>query len=314
MPAQIQTLNGATSTHKLHIVSKVNAHHARKTDVEVRRIPNVEISPDSISAALQTSLAWDTVLELFKLEIQRAVPVDGLVYHFEEDGLHHKSGPGRHHAVMYNLALNGESLGELGLSRRKRFTEEDMAQLEHLLRGLVYPLRNALLYNRALHSAFKDPLTGVNNRAALDQALGRELDLAHRTENPLSLLMLDIDHFKQINDQYGHSAGDHALKCFTRGVMDCVRGSDIVYRFGGEEFVVLLSNTDIDGAKLLAERIREAVAEIECEILGSSFKMTVSAGVASLRADEGSEHLFHRADEALYQAKLSGRNRVETAA
>ena len=312
MSAQIQTISGANA-QKLHIISKAETRRGRSSDVEVRRIPVAPVTPEAISAALQTSLAWDTVLEIFREAIQPAVEVDSLVYYFAEDELHYKSGTGRHHALMYSLSLNGESLGELSLSRRKRFSEEEMAILEDLLRGLVYPLRNALLYQRALRSAFRDPLTGVNNRAALDQAMQREYDLARRNESPLSLLMLDIDHFKKINDEHGHSAGDHALKCFAECLLDCARGSDIVYRYGGEEFVILLNNTDVEGARLLAERVRQAVAEIECEGFGAGFTMTVSAGVAALKDGEDMNALLQRADGALYQAKLGGRNRVEVA-
>lgn len=313
MSAQIQTISGSNA-HKLHIISKAETRRGRRSDVEVRRIPVAPITPEAISYALQTSLAWDTMLEIFMEVIQTAIEVDGLVYYFAEDELHYKTGASRHHALMYNLSLNGESLGELSLSRRKRFSEEEMETLENLLRGLVYPLRNALLYQRALRSAFKDPLTGVNNRAALDQAMQREYDLARRNESPLSLLMLDIDHFKKINDEHGHSAGDQALKCFADCLLDCARGSDIVYRYGGEEFVVLLNNTDVEGARLLAERIRQAIEEIKCEGFGADFTMTVSAGVAALKADEDMNTLLQRADTALYQAKLGGRNRVEVSA
>ena len=136
--------------------------------------------------------------------------------------------------------------------RRQRFSDGEIARLENFLCMLVYPLRNALQYHEAVLSSFTDPLTGACNRAAMQTAFERELNLARRQQTPLSVIMLDIDHFKKINDRYGHSNGDCVLRSVSQCVANTIRSSDMLFRYGGEEFVVLLSNTNRAGAKLLA--------------------------------------------------------------
>ena len=178
---------------------------------------------------------------------------------------------------------------------------------------MIYPLRNALLYREALRSAHRDPLTGLNNRRCLQETLRRETELAHRHGNPLSLIVLDIDHFKAVNDRHGHDVGDLALRAVAQCAAGCVRGSDMLFRFGGEEFVILLTNTDRDGALLLAERVRTAVEAMECATDMQSLRLTASLGVAGLQAGEREDQLFKRADKALYRAKEEGRNRVRGA-
>ncbi len=126
------------------------------------------------------------------------------------------------------------------------------------------------------------------------------------------MLVIDIDHFKQVNDTYGHRFGDDVLRAVAHAVGDTIRRSDVLYRYGGEEFVVLASHTTLTGARQLAERIRGNVAGI-ATVGGRELRVTVSVGAAQLRAGESAEALFVRADQALYRAKESGRNRVETA-
>lgn len=175
--------------------------------------------------------------------------------------------------------------------------------------ALIYPLRNAVTYLRAVEMASRDPLTGISNRRALDHALPREIDIARRQSTPLALLMIDIDHFKRFNDCFGHTFGDDVLLAVAQTIARTIRRSDLLYRFGGEEFVVLASHTDRDGAQLLAERIREAVAAITT-VRGRSIELSVSLGLASLLSNEGQDSLFERADQALYKAKQGGRNQT----
>jgi diguanylate cyclase (GGDEF)-like protein len=159
-----------------------------------------------------------------------------------------------------------------------------------------------------LQSALHDELTGLGNRAAYDKSLQREIELAQRQNTPLSLIVLDIDNFKHINDSYGHSSGDQALKALSSTITQSMRRSDIAFRFGGEEFVLVLSNTDVSAATIVAERLRLAVAESHYTDNAKTFRFTISVGVAELEVDEQAYHLFERADMALYQAKQTGRN------
>jgi diguanylate cyclase (GGDEF)-like protein len=166
------------------------------------------------------------------------------------------------------------------------------------------------------HFATHDELTGVANRRALIQALDRDVAHAVRSGEPYALLMLDMDHFKSVNDTCGHRAGDQVLCHVAAIVRARLRSQDLVGRYGGEEFVVLLPGTPAQGAAVLAERLREAVAQAPCECQGRPIPVTVSIGVCGARLESGDtwDQLIHAADQALYAAKAAGRNRVECAA
>jgi len=228
--------------------------------------------------------------------------------HLGKDAIHHCS---------YRLSCDQGFLGEIIFSRSKRFQEEELATLESLLASLVFPLRNALDYQAALRLSLSDSLTGLGNRAALDTTLLRELQLAERHNQELSLLMIDIDHFKKINDDYGHAKGDATLRAVAETIQNACRNSDISFRYGGEEFVVLLRETGVSGARTIAERIRRQVSLLALENNGrNTIRPTVSIGIATAGAGqrESIQELFERADKALYHAKTEGRNRTHNLA
>ncbi|MGM0594637.1 MAG: sensor domain-containing diguanylate cyclase [Pseudomonadota bacterium] len=156
--------------------------------------------------------------------------------------------------------------------------------------------------------ATTDKLTGINNRLRFEQLLEKELERGERYRRRLALIMFDIDHFKQVNDNYGHDIGDKVLKKIARVVEAKLRRPDAFARWGGEEFMILAPETDLDGALELAERLREAVTEADFAPVG---KVTASFGVAGCRNDDTLRALVRRADRALYRAKEQGRNRVE---
>lgn len=161
------------------------------------------------------------------------------------------------------------------------------------------------------HLATTDSLTGVSNRPHFLSLLYHEFARARRYKAPLSLMVLDLDFFKQINDGYGHAAGDSALKAFSVAAADCLRGMDVLGRLGGEEFGILLPSTAVDQSESVAERIRAAVAKIAIETEFGTVRFTTSIGVAqSQEGDESVDVLLARADGALYAAKAAGRNRV----
>ena len=169
-------------------------------------------------------------------------------------------------------------------------------------------LRNlALSQSRAL----TDGLTGLPNRRAADDTLKRMAAHAGRTSSSLGAVLFDLDHFKQINDLCGHEKGDEVLAAVGMAVMGNLRASDFAARFGGEEFILLLPDTDREGAVTLAEKVRLAIAAVE--VAGVARPITATLGVASLPEDADEPTLLLRAaDRALYRAKSRGRNRVET--
>lgn len=263
-----------------------------------------------LAHSLQTTLDVETLIELFSNESGKDLPHDGLVYRNPELAMEVSVGKVARHKCHYRLLIAGQILGELEFSRRRRFDEAELQLVEYLLSSLLYPLRNALLYRRALHTALRDPLTGVNNRTAFDTSLKREVDLARRHGTALGMVVLDIDHFKQINDRYGHMVGDCVLRDVAAHASECVRSTDMLFRYGGEEFVILLSSTSMQGAKRLAERIRSAIEKLECRYGNTAVQVTASLGVACLHPEDTPQALFERADQALLKAKHEGRNRV----
>ncbi len=170
--------------------------------------------------------------------------------------------------------------------------------------------RVTALYREA---ALLDPLTGVSNRRGFNEEAGRMLARARRDGTATALLLLDIDHFKAVNDRWGHAAGDRALKALTGTVAAELRAGDLIGRLGGEEFAVALAGSDAGQAFRLAERIRQAVAAQPIPIRDgyANIRLTVSVGVAVGRGEESSEALLAEADTALYRAKARGRDRVE---
>lgn len=259
---------------------------------------------------LQTTLEADTVVLLFAEECAKHVPYDSFTYSNKIDGVMVDTGSAARHSCHYRLVVAEESLGQLTLTRSRPYADTEITELEDMLVALVYPLRNALLYQRALRSAQKDALTGLYNRSALDTSLQREFNLARRNKTALSLLVLDIDNFKVINDTHGHAAGDAVIKQLAAAIAALSRNTDIVARFGGEEFALLLNATDKAGAQVIAARICEAVRALVCKVKGARIPFTVSIGVATLARDKNEKSLLERADMAMYAAKRGGRDRV----
>lgn len=266
-----------------------------------------------LSLQLQTSLETERILELFFDAVQRLVPLSALSYQLASCDLRLDLGERANHSAGYRLNHDGEYLGELTFRRNQRFSEDELGQLESLLASLLFPLRNALLYRAALQTALRDPLTETGNRVAMTQTLQREVDMARRNLQPLSVLMVDIDHFKQINDKHGHSIGDEALKAVANALKDSLRNVDMVFRYGGEEFLVLLSNTSREAASMVGERLRMAVMGIQYLVENRTIELSVSLGCASLLPGESMESLLRRADSALYVSKREGRNRLSMA-
>jgi diguanylate cyclase (GGDEF)-like protein len=282
-------------------------------------IPLIPLSPEQemesrlrLTQAMQMSLEPHEILNTFYRHIQALVTVSGMLFKHAANTSDFRIGRECIHHCDYRLTTDEGYLGEIIFSRSKRFSEAELMKLEFLLSSLIYPLRNAMRYQTAMRLALLDPLTLLGNRAALDTAFRRELQIAERHKHELSMLMIDVDFFKKINDEHGHHRGDLVLCEVSKAIQAACRSSDITFRYGGEEFVVVLGKTDTDGAKIIAERIRQQIAETQIMHNGTTINVTVSIGIATHQRSQ-KEHindLFERADKALYSAKASGRNRV----
>ncbi len=239
------------------------------------------------------------------------------------------------HAILFPNAATLKSIAILPMIRRSklvgfiglgshdpnRFTRHHASDfLNRLATISAICLENTANREHLVIAGLTDPLTGLHNRRYLERRLEEEVTRALRYRHPLSCLFIDADHFKQINDRHGHGAGDSVLRELALRVRECLRLSDIATRFGGEEFTLLLPQTDATEALNLAERIRHRIQDKPIAIHGGeSVAVTVSIGVSALRPDSDSstqqigERLLGDADSALYESKESGRNRVQLA-
>ena len=277
--------------------------------------PPADLDTLRLGQMLHTALEPERLVSLFANELTHHVPHDGLRFISHEPALELVQGGDARHHLSYRLTLAGEDLGELTLLRNRPFRSHEAEVTERLLCALVYPLRNARMYQRALDMAQRDALTGLLNRGAFQQALEREMHLALRQGGTqTALLMVDADHFKRVNDEHGHLAGDQVLKALARIMGERVRRSDQLFRFGGEEFALILSATDLEGARALAEDLRAAVAESLLDADGQALAVTVSVGCTALRPEDTGDNALRRADAALYMAKERGRNQVAAVA
>lgn len=204
-----------------------------------------------------------------------------------EIGLANRSG-GYDESILKDLVPVVDALGQIIVGRWDR---QARIQAEKELKEL----------------ASTDPLTEVANRRSFELKLSDEMARANRYEEPLSLLMLDIDHFKDVNDQHGHDAGDMILKELTNEIKEQVRKIDFIARWGGEEFMIILPKTPIGMAQAFAERLRE---HIEAYAFSCSSETTISLGITTFHAGESKDDFVSRVDQALYEAKESGRNRI----
>jgi diguanylate cyclase len=159
----------------------------------------------------------------------------------------------------------------------------------------------------------EDPLTGTLNRRGLDIVLSREVARCKRSRHQLALAMVDIDHFKEVNDRHGHDAGDKMLQHMTTTIRSVLRESDVLARYGGEEFLIVFPDTDISGAAFVTDRLRNLVGNTPMIYEGRKIQATISAGLAQVKGDENGQSLIMRADAALYKAKNAGRNCVKIA-
>jgi diguanylate cyclase (GGDEF)-like protein len=264
-----------------------------------------------LAALLQTTIEIEPLFELFFGQVKSLLKLGSC--HFVNQGkdIKLKLGTISAHNCDYSLNIQQQYLGNISFTRKHRFSEAELAQLENLLSTLVYPLRNTINYRDALNQALRDPLTGLGNRVALDNSLEYQWQMAQRYEQDLGVLMIDIDFFKKINDTYGHDIGDDVIKHVAESIKVTTRQTDMVFRYGGEEFLVLLNKTTTLGSSIIAERIRENIENLNLvDAKGQLIKVTASLGGTHLKAGSSKSKLVQEADKALYLAKEQGRNCV----
>lgn len=263
-----------------------------------------------LSDLLSRNLEIEPIIKAFSKYIQTEIPHSGCQYKSTEMGISLDSGNPRYNLASYRLTLQSHLLGEITFFRETRFRADELSNLEDLLCSLIYPVKNALMYEVALKSAYTDPLTGLSNRVAMEKMLPREIELSNRHSHTMAILVMDLDGFKEINDNCGHDVGDQVLRDVGEVLQSAVRNTDLLYRFGGDEFVGGLPQTDINGALEVSERIRQGVEKLTIPDSEISNNIEISIGITMLRTKDSFNNAFKRADKALYQAKKGGKNRI----
>lgn len=276
-------------------------------------------SPDilaRLTRRLSTTLSLENQLTIFAEEAATVVPFDSLQYrhHIAKQDFVFSTGLGGPHRAEYRLNLEGAHFGTLTLLRRQRFTEEELGGIEMLIGTAICPIRNACQFIALEQTARTDALTGIPNKRALDEDLARTSHLSDRHQETYSLILLDLDHFKAVNDIHGHLVGDQILRLTAESMERTLRVSDSIFRFGGEEFAVLLPHTASNEAREVADRLREAVTNTIFERGDIRVGVTASCGVSTHMQGESAEQWLTRADEALYRAKREGRNQTRISA
>ncbi len=290
------------------IVTPLQRSAPRKRQVDIRHCRTKDAP--CMDTLLHSHLDIETLLREFSRCTASCVSHSGVRYAAPDRSLEVRVGREAHHHCRYRFEFEGDDLGEITVMRGKRFAQRETLRLDHSMRLLLSPLCNALRYWRAIQASYTDPLTDVYNRSFMDEALHREAALAHRHGSALSILVLDIDGFKLINDSRGHAAGDEALRRVAKTIGACLRATDLVARYGGDEFLVILSNTALAGARTLSKLIRRQLETSDADLPPTAQHPAVSIGIAALQPNESQHELFHRADRALYRAKRRGGDRV----
>lgn len=261
------------------------------------RTPETIVNRDLVRAAMQS----DTTEVL---EIPQDVEVEGALVDFRPRTV-----------VFMPVSHKSVPLGVVVMASNETFGAEDLARLDLFRHGLGLALNNALAHSRLQRLAALDPLTGVYNRRFGLGRLHEEFGRAVRANTPLGVMMLDLDHFKSVNDTYGHQVGDRLLTSVAGIVSSMLREGDILVRYGGEEFLIVLPAASSENIRSIGERVRRAVEESSLVDGSQTVRITISIGGAAYPNQNvpGEESLLELADEALYIAKQAGRDRVEIA-
>lgn len=289
-------------------VAQITSAEAHEPQTLAKQPGASNIAAVQLLMSLQASLDIEQVIKTLYAELQRGISLSGLRFATGgSDELEVRCGRRARCRWVYSLTISGQKLGELTLYRTKSTSDAEERLMESLVGLITLPVRNALKYRAALRAARHCPLTGLMNRAAMEEQVSREIELSSRHRQPMALIVLDVDQFKAINDTHGHQVGDEVLKSVAEALRECARQSDLVFRYAGDEFVIALSHTDLAGAEAVAERILKHTTDTVIHDQDAEVRYGVSIGIASMSAGDTWASLFDRADRALYGAKRAGR-------
>ncbi len=256
---------------------------------------------------LQTTLDLDELLTIFSIEVAKYVNFSGLCF---KSNTVRKTLCGHRKAKkerQFDLRISNEYIGTLIYGINAPISLTNYKIMTQLHQCLLYPIKNALSYHHAMELAMQDALTGLGNRRYFDEQLKRAMHNANRHRSLVGLVLGDLDKFKEINDTFGHIIGDQVLQEFSNVIRECIRDSDSPFRFGGDEFAILVENANKNALNIIEHRISMA---LNSNILLSKYELTCSIGSTYMNSADDENSFFERADKALYRRKLNSEQRL----
>lgn len=267
--------------------------HQDKQD-NVRRLALVE--------QLQTTLDLTQLLEIYAREATKYVDFSGLYFKNGDISTEINGSRAAKSERQFDLKLHDQYIGTLTYTINRPISITNFKILEQLHQSLIHPLNNAISYHKAMILALEDGLTGLGNRRAFDQQLKRALHHANRNQSRIGLILGDLNKFKSLNDTYGHQVGDDVLVQFSKALCSSIRDSDSVFRFGGDEFAIIVEDASINSLNVIENRLCSAISQ---DALLSKYKVTSSLGLTFMNRSDDEKSLFERADTLLYRNKVN---------
>jgi len=256
---------------------------------------------------LQTTLDLDKILDIFAMEAARYIKFSGLYFKSKMVSKTLRGSRKAKHERQFELKLNDEFIGTINYSIDKPISMRHYKDLQRIHQIILYPLKNALQYHQAMQLAMQDALTGLGNRRYFDEQLKRAMHNANRHHAQVGLVLGDLNKFKAINDTYGHIAGDQVLIQFASILRTCIRDSDSIFRFGGDEFAIIVENASEYALDIIQSRIDSS---LKTNVLLAKYQVGCSLGTTFMNRADNEHTLFERADQALYRQKMNMSKRL----
>ncbi len=292
----------------MSVVSAMESEVTSHSTLRQQRL-DVQLKQLEFHALLHRKLDLERLFECLLTEGQAFVKFDGIQFLCDSRGSDIMLGFTRTHRQRFELRLGDRMLGEIILMRARKFTSRDEREAERLVESLIYPLDNALEHHSVLLKAMTDETTGLRNQRALDEQLPREMRLVRRVEQPLSVILLSVNHLDSISELHGTQVGEQAWQSVAKALTARLRQSDLIFRTAQDAFCIVLNQTELHGATILAERLLSDVDR--CVSYDNvQFVLTASAGLTELVEGDDAEALLARAGDALARASGAGSNQV----
>ena len=256
----------------------------------------------SLLEQLQTTLDLGKLLDIIAMEAARYISFSGLYFRSQTVSKTLRGSRKAKIERQFELKLNDEFIGTLSYGVNSPINSIHSKELNRIHQIILYPLKNALQYHQAIQLAMHDGLTGLGNRRYFDEQLKRAMHNANRHHTQIGLVLGDLNKFKAINDTYGHSIGDQVLQQFANILRSCIRDSDSVFRFGGDEFTIIVEHASEDALDVIQSRINIALKN---NVLLAKYQVGCSLGTTFMNRADNEQSLFERADKALYRQKIN---------